>query len=79
MQTLFGQFVVVMMLALIPAYVLGRFLPSDASMTGPFRGFTVSFRDSFALYLVILLAGGGMIFDLSQASTTQRGRVRSWS
>ena len=69
-QTLFGNFLLVMMLGLVPAYVLGRFLPADAAMSGPFQGMTVSFGGSFALYLAILLMGGGVIVTSHNQPTT---------
>ena len=57
----FEQFLVVMLLALLPAYVLGKFLPSRNQVSGPLKGLSVQFSGATALYLVILLLGGGVI------------------
>jgi hypothetical protein len=47
---------VVVLLPLIPAYVLFKYLPSTGSASGPFQGLTLKFGGAFAGYLVIFSA-----------------------
>lgn len=48
--------VVLVLLPLVPAYTLFRFLPSDGSVEGPFHGTKLKFGGAFAGYLVLFLA-----------------------
>jgi hypothetical protein len=45
----------VLLLPLIPAYVLFRFLPSSANVEGPFKGLTIKLGGAFAAYFVTVL------------------------
>lgn len=46
----------VVLLPMIPAYVLFRFLPSEGRASGPLHGLKVKFGGAFAGYLVVFLA-----------------------
>lgn len=48
--------VVLVLLPLVPAYTLFRWLPSDGSVEGPFHGTKLKFGGAFAGYLVLFLA-----------------------
>jgi hypothetical protein len=43
------------LLPLIPAFILFKVIPSDATVTGPFQGFTVKLGGAFAGYFVMFL------------------------
>ncbi|HYK90527.1 MAG TPA: hypothetical protein VE398_17270 [Acidobacteriota bacterium] len=45
----------ILLLPLIPAFVLFRFLPSTADVTGPFKGLTLKLGGAFAGYFVTVL------------------------
>jgi hypothetical protein len=47
---------VVVILPLLPAFLLFRFLPSQGSAEGPFHGMTIKFSGAFSGYLVVFLA-----------------------
>jgi hypothetical protein len=44
------------LLPLIPAYILFRALPSDASVTGPFKGLKLKLGGAFAGYFIVFIA-----------------------
>lgn len=54
-------FIVVVLVPLIPAWVLYRYLPSRTVVTGPFKGFQLKLTGAFAAYFVIALFGSGVI------------------
>jgi hypothetical protein len=45
----------ILLLPLIPAFVLFRFLPSSADVEGPFKGLTIKLGGAFAGYVVTVL------------------------
>jgi hypothetical protein len=45
----------ILLLPVIPAFLLFRFLPSSADVQGPFQGFTVKLGGAFAGYFVTVL------------------------
>ena len=56
-QPPYVQMMILAIVFLLPAYVVGRFLPSEAKLTGPFQGLNLSFGGSAAFYLVLVLVG----------------------
>jgi hypothetical protein len=46
----------VVLLPLIPAYILFKFLPSEAAADGPYSGLSLKLKGAFAAYFVVLLA-----------------------
>lgn len=51
----FEYMLLVLLLPLIPAFVLFRFLPSAANVEGPFKGLTIKLGGAFAGYFVTVL------------------------
>ena len=51
----FEYMLLVLLLPLIPAFVLFRFLPSSANVEGPFKGLTIKLGGAFAGYFVTVL------------------------
>jgi hypothetical protein len=43
-------------LPLVPAYILFKFLPSEAAADGPYSGLSLRLKGAFAAYFVVLLA-----------------------
>jgi hypothetical protein len=46
----------VVLLPLVPAYILFKFLPSEAGADGPYSGLTLKLKGAFAGYFIVLLA-----------------------
>ena len=46
----------VVLLPLVPAYILFKFLPSEAGADGPYSGLSLRLKGAFAAYFVVLLA-----------------------
>ena len=46
----------IVLLPLVPAYILFKFLPSKGQFSGPFQKFSVKFGGAFAGYLFVFLA-----------------------
>jgi hypothetical protein len=46
----------VVILPLIPAYILFKFLPSTGKVSGPLQGLNIKFGGAFGAYLIIFLA-----------------------
>jgi hypothetical protein len=46
----------VVLLPLVPAYILFKFLPSEAGADGPYSGLSLKLKGAFAAYFVVLLA-----------------------
>jgi len=51
----FEYMLLVLLLPLLPAFVLFRFLPSSANVEGPFKGLTIKLGGAFAGYFVTVL------------------------
>lgn len=48
---------------LLPATVVGHFLPADAQLSGPLSGFTVQFGGAAAIYFALMVIGIAYIAD----------------
>ena len=48
------------LLPLVPAYLLFRALPSQAEISGPFKGMTVKLGGAFAAYFLVFLSCGAV-------------------
>lgn len=57
--------VLTVLLPIIPAYILYRFLPSKATVKGPFKGLTVQLKGAFGAYFIVLLFLGGYFLTVS--------------
>ncbi|HEV2732542.1 MAG TPA: hypothetical protein VGV15_21130 [Terriglobales bacterium] len=55
MRVDFEYMLLVLLLPLIPAFLLFRFLPASANLEGPFKGFTIKLGGAFAGYFVTVL------------------------
>jgi len=71
------------LLPLIPAYILYRFLPSNTLVNGPFQGLTVSLTGAFGGYFLVMLAVFGFYHTLPDNSNpgdevwTIRGKIQN--
>ena len=54
----------VMLLPLIPAFLLYKFLPSRTSVSGPFKGLNVKLTGAFGGYFLLVLTSIGIFFPL---------------
>jgi hypothetical protein len=54
--------IVIVVLPIIPAFILYKFLPSKASAKGPFKGLNVQLKGAFAGYFIVLLFIGTFFF-----------------
>ncbi len=54
----------VMLLPLIPAFLLYKFLPSKTSVSGPFKGLNLKLTGAFGGYFLLVLTAIGVFFPL---------------
>jgi hypothetical protein len=54
----------VLLLPLIPAFLLYRFLPSKTSVAGPFKGLSVKLTGAFGGYFLLVLISTGLFFPI---------------
>lgn len=54
----------VLLLPLIPAFLLYKFLPSKTSVTGPFKGLNLKLTGAFGGYFLLVLTAIGVFFPL---------------
>jgi hypothetical protein len=52
---------IAVLLPIIPSVILFKFLPSDATVQGPFKGMKIKFGGAIAVYFVILIVIVGLI------------------
>ncbi len=57
----------IVLLPLIPAFLLYKFLPAETHVRGPFKGFSVQLTGSFAGYFLIALGTGGFVREQLKA------------
>lgn len=57
--------VLTVLLPIIPAYILYKFLPSKATVKGPFKGLTIQLKGAFGAYFIVLLFLGGYFLTVS--------------
>ncbi|KPK88900.1 MAG: hypothetical protein AMJ94_13660 [Deltaproteobacteria bacterium SM23_61] len=50
-----GYLLVVLLVPLVPAYLLYKVLPSDANVSGPFKGLTIKLTGAFGGYFILVL------------------------
>ncbi|MFI5152051.1 MAG: hypothetical protein ACHQET_01875 [Chitinophagales bacterium] len=54
----------ILLIPLIPAFILYKFLPSKATVTGPFKGLNLKLSGSFGGYFLLVLVSSGIFFPL---------------
>jgi hypothetical protein len=54
----------VLLLPLIPAFLLYKFLPSKTNVSGPFKGLTLKLTGAFGGYFLLVLISVGVFFPL---------------
>ena len=54
----------VLLLPLIPAFLLYKFLPSRTSVSGPFKGLNLKLTGAFGGYFLLVLTSIGIFFPL---------------
>ena len=65
----------VLLLPLIPAFLLYKFLPSKTSVAGPFKGLNLKLTGAFGGYFLLVLTAIGVFFPLlknDQAKTIEQ-------
>lgn len=55
------QLLIAVLLPIIPSVILFKYLPTDATVEGPYKGMKTKFKGAFAGYFIILLVIGGLI------------------
>jgi hypothetical protein len=71
----FQYMLLVLLLPLIPAFVLFRFLPSSANVEGPFKGLTIKLGGAFAGYFVTVLLSWQVAKSLIEPMWSQNWNV----
>src|SRR5258705_5318010 len=54
----------ILLLPLIPAFILYKFLPSKTNVSGPFKGLNLKLTGAFAGYFLLVLTAIGVFFPL---------------
>src|SRR5450432_330204 len=54
----------VLLLPLIPAFLLYKFLPSRTNVSGPFKGLNLKLTGAFGGYFLLVLTAVGVFFPL---------------
>ena len=54
----------VLLLPLIPAFLLYKFLPSKTNVSGPFKGLNLKLTGAFGGYFLLVLTAIGVFFPL---------------
>src|ERR1700716_3283566 len=54
----------VLLLPLVPAFLLYKFLPSKTSVSGPFKGLNLKLTGAFGGYFLLVLTAIGVFFPL---------------
>src|ERR1019366_3320457 len=60
----------------VPAYAMFKWLPSDASATGPFGGLKWKLGGAFAGYFLIVLISMNFVSDLKTAALAEQTRFK---
>jgi hypothetical protein len=56
--------IIIVIVPMIPAFILYKFLPSETSADGPFRGLNIQLTGAFAGYFIVLVFMGGFFFTI---------------
>jgi hypothetical protein len=64
----------VLLLPLIPAWVLYRFLPARTSVAGPFKGLNVKLSGAFAGYFLLVLISLGLAYTVTSSALAAENR-----
>src|SRR6476619_1680989 len=54
----------VLLLPLVPAFLLYKFLPSRTTVSGPFKGLNLTLTGAFGGYFILVLTAIGVFFPL---------------
>ena len=65
----------VLLLPLIPAFLLYKFLPSRTSVTGPFKGLNLKLTGAFGGYFLLVLTAIGVFFPLLKNEAGENNRA----
>jgi hypothetical protein len=80
-----------LLLPLIPAFILYKFLPSKTAVKGPFKGLNINLTGAFGGYFLLVLISLGLIYtlrndklsaELKQAKqdlVTERSKYQQWT
>ena len=61
----------ILLLPLIPAFLLYKFLPSKTNVSGPFKGLNIKLTGAFGGYFLLVLTSLGNFFSYLKKSTTK--------
>lgn len=53
-----------LLIPLIPAFIIYRFLPSKTSVTGPFKGLSLNLTGAFGGYFLLVIISSGIIYSI---------------
>jgi hypothetical protein len=65
MEEVIIMMVLTVLLPIVPASILYKFLPSRATVKGPFKGLTIQLKGAFGAYFIVLLFLGGYFLTVS--------------
>ncbi|MBN1572141.1 MAG: carboxypeptidase regulatory-like domain-containing protein [Deltaproteobacteria bacterium] len=71
------------LLPIVPAYILYKFLPSKASAKGPFKGLSLQLKGAFAAYFLLFISLSGMLVAYllntkSESEIYDLWKIRGW-
>lgn len=70
--------VITILLPIIPSFIFFKYLPSDASMQGPFKGMKTKLGGAFAGYFVVFLVMAGLIQSQCKKPTSSYAPYEVW-
>jgi len=69
----------VVLLPLVPAFLLYRFLPAETHVTGPFKGLSIQLTGAFAGYFILTLGTGGFIAEQRHEDALKAAQAQLWA
>lgn len=60
----------ILLIPVVPAFILYRYLPSGTSVSGPFKGLNINLKGSFAGFFLLVLIGSGIITYLKETQVS---------
>ena len=62
----------ILLIPLIPAFILYKFLPSKTVVTGPFKGLNINLTGAFSGYFLLVLIGIGLHYFLTKNKMSEQ-------
>ena len=86
METL-NTIAILLLVPLIPAFIIYKFLPSKTSVNGPFKGLNINLTGAFGGYFLLVIISLGLIYSIRNSAlsaqlkkvTLELNKYQRWS